>query len=415
MSVPPIGPARPASKRPSVRSRALRAAFWSLVLGLVGLNAWWFWEDLPVSQVKTVDGLLARGRVDDVVAVLRQQVRHSRYDGAARMKLARILATRKDYPACAEALHAVPSWWPAKPEALFLEAQVDKMLNRASASEAAWLGCMSDDPQHPVPPRYFHGAAKELVGLYILEGRIDEARRTLWKAYDNSLTVERPGILLMRLRAELERIAHDEAVTKLRLFVETNPDDTDARRALAYEEMVNGNGDAADRHIDLCLKASPDDPQNWRVRLAIYHERGDRERLTEAIAQLPASADNLAEIWKYRGLIRQGADDLPGAADAFRRASELDPANPEYYYNLGMVEKALGQPDEARDHVKRSQSLRAAYTAMNDAYIDFAKVSESRTARDPEYRAAVERMATVCEQLGWIREAEAWRRVLVEA
>jgi tetratricopeptide (TPR) repeat protein len=330
------------------------------------------------------------------------------------MKLARILATRKDYPACADVLHGVPNWWPVKAEALFLEAQVDKMLSRASDAEAAWLACMSDDPQHPVPPRFFHGAARELVGLYVLESRLDEARRTLWKAYDNSLPVERPGILLMRLRAELDRISHAEAVSKLRLFVQTNPIDCDARRALAYEEMVNGNGDAADRHINLCLKARPDDAQIWRVRLAIYYERGDRESLTEAINQLPASADDLAEIWKYRGLIRQGTNDLAGAAEAYRRASELDAANPEYLYNLGMVEKALGQADEARDHVKRSQSLRAAYTAMNDAYVEFVKVSESRPARDPAYRSAVERMAKVCEQLGWVREADAWRRVLVE-
>jgi Flp pilus assembly protein TadD len=178
---------------------------------------------------------------------------------------------------------------------------------------------------------------------------------------------------------------------------------------------VNGNGEAADRHIELCLKARPDDPQNWRVRLAIYHERGDRERLTDAIARLPASADDLAEIWKYRGLIRQGADDLPGAADAFRRASEIDPANPEYLYNLAMVEKTLGQSDEARDHLRQSQSLRAAYTALNDAYIAFVKVSETETARQPAYRSAVERMATVCEQLGWTREAVAWRRVLIES
>jgi tetratricopeptide (TPR) repeat protein len=404
--------ARTGPRRAQARGLILRLAFWGLVLTLIGLNAWWIWDRQPPVEMKTINAWLASGRLDDAERALRVQMRRSRHDGEARMKLARLLGQRGDYLGCAELLHQVPYWWPRKAEALFLEGQAYKLVDRARDAEAAWKACIAADPLHPVPSTYFRGAARELIAFYVLESRLDEARQTVWKAYDEASPPEHAGVLAMRMRAELERISHEEAVTKLRRYVSVTPDDWEARRALAREEQQTGHEDAAERNIKACLKAQPANPDVWRTWLEILQHRGDLDTLKTAVSGLPAAADLDAEIWKYRGLARELAADLPGAQLAYRRAIELKPYEATYYYKLGLIEQRLGHPEEARNHTRQSQQLNQAYSELHNAYINYLDTAQRAKPADPDYSAAVNRLAKLCEQLGWKREADAWRGLL---
>ncbi len=327
------------------------------------------------------------------------------------MKLARLLGKREDYLACARQLHMVPAWSPQKPEALFLEGQTYKILDRARDSETAFKACTAADPLHPISRRYFDPAARELVGLYVLEGRVDEARATLWRVYNIAAPVDHSAILVMRMRAELERIDHEEAVTKLRRYVEVTPNDWDARRALALEEQGKSHESEADRHIKACLEGSPQSVAVWSAWLEILHQRGDRETITAAMKTLPPGSDDDAEIWKFRGLAAEWVGDFEKAAQAFTRAAQLRPSEAEYVYKLGIVEQRLGRGAQAREHIQKSKDLRAAFSKMHDAYYEFLKVHNASTPGDPEYQAVVDRMVSACEQLGFTREAEAWRIV----
>jgi hypothetical protein len=51
---------------------------------------------------------------------------------------------------------------------------------------------------------------------------------------------------------------------------------------------------------------------------------------------------------------------------------------------------------------------------LSNAYFDFVEAAQSAKPDDPKYQAAASKLASLCEQLGWKREAEAWRRVLPE-
>jgi Flp pilus assembly protein TadD len=414
----PIAPiavvSRPRTGRPSRGGRFLGLAYWLLVLGLIGLNARWVWDDLSTEDSKTIDAWLKAGRVADAEQALRHQLKRSPYEGEARMKLARLLAKRGEYKACAEQLHLVPYWSPKKPEALFLEGQTFKLADRVRDAEAAWKGCIADDPLHPMPPRYFHGAARDLVAYYILEGRLDEAEEVIWRAYADATPAERRGILLMRLRSELERIAHEEAVTKLARYVSVTPDDWEARRALALEEQWTGQDAAADRDIKACLKARPADPGVWRTRLEILHRRGDLDGMRAALTQLPLSANEDAPVCNYRGLALEQAGDLEGACEAFRRAVSLKPSEASYAYKLGLMEQRLGHADQARYYIRQSQRLAQAYQEMHVAFFDYIQTTQRAKPGDAEDRAAVERLASLCDQLGWNREADAWRHALSE-
>ena len=390
----------------------IRLVLFSLIAALLGFNGFWLYRNRPAESLKTIDGWIARGNTQAAEPALRRLLVASPHNGDARMRLARLLASRDDYLNCAYELRQVPFWFRDKPEALFLEGQAYKLTNRARDAEEAWKECSLDDPLHPKPPQFQNGAARELIGYYLLENRLDEARETLWRGYDFGSPADRPGILLMRMRAELERISHEECLAKLRRFVAVNPEDWQARRALAFEEQWINNESEADKHIQACLKARPDDPKVWRTYLDILHQRGNRESLLAAISLIPTAINQDPEIWKYRGLAREWSGDLEAAAEAFRKAIALNPLEAEYFYKLGGVEQRLGLTDQAGEHGRQSKQLRRAFGAMRDAYHELMKITQNSRLGAPDYNAAVERLAAACESLGWLREAKAWRELI---
>lgn len=404
----------PTSAHSGVRRITLRFAYLGLILSLIGLNARWIWKDRQTFDLTIADGFLKKGRLSDAEQTLQELVDRSRWNGEAMMKLSRLLAKRGDYLGCARVLHKVPDWWPAKPDAIFIEAQSFKQLDMMREAEVAWKRCLVGDPLHPFPPRYLSGAARELVGHLVLEGRIDEARELLMKAFDLALPSERGDVMIMRMRAELERVAHKEAASRLRTIVKADPDDWEARRALAFEEQLLGNLAAADLEIGACLKARPSDVPIWRTYLEILYQRGERDEIRAAIKRLPplADADADAEILKFRGLVHEWDTDLQSAVDAFQRATELNPREPEYFYKLGILQERLGRSEVATQHLQHSRQLRKADSELSDAYEKLLALSQHLQAGNPEYDAAVEHLASLCEQLGWKREAVAWRRVI---
>ncbi len=398
--------------RTSATGRLFGAASWVAIALLLAWNGWCLWLDWTPQDPAFIDALLAQGRNDEARQELRRVLRASPDDGEARMKLARVLAISGDRPGCAEQLRRVPPWSPAKADALFMEGQVAKLLERARDSESAWLALIADDPLHPVPKRYFHGAARDLVGLYVLERRLVEVREVLWKVYQTADPAERPGVLLQRIRAELDRIAHPQAAAQLRLHLAADPQDWEARRAIAFEEHALDDEAAADRDIRACLEARPDDVPTWRDWLKILAERGDTATIRANVARLPAQADADADLWLARGNIRQVDGDIAGAAAAFRKAVELDPYHAEAAYKLGQAEQLLGQPEEARTHRERSRELYRASNDLRGAYERVLEATQKAVPDRPAYETAVRRLSAICRDLGWPRESAAWLRVL---
>ena len=363
---------------------------------------------LVAAGIKAIDALIAGGKLDEAERALASRLRWSGGDGEARMKQARLLVKRGDNLGGARALHLVPFWWPARAEASFLEGQAFKRADRLRDAEAAWLACLAADPLHPTPSAMFHGAAKELVTLYILEGRIDEARATLWRAYEESTPQERPGVLATRVRAELERIDHQEAVERLLAAVEADPDDRAARRALALERHAIGEEAASDRDLDACLERWPDDAASWRARLEILNARGDVEAYHATLARLPGSADGDARIWMYRGARPPARRRPRGGQRGVPPRRRARAGRAEVLYKLGMAEVARGRPAAGREHLARSRELRQAYETLRDGYHDFLEQVRRAPRDEAGYRQAIEKLAATCRVLGFAREADAW-------
>src|SRR5262249_13566049 len=146
-------------------------------------------------------------------------------------------------------------------------------------------------PLHPTPAAYFGDANLQLVKLYAVEGRREDAQATIWHAYDLADPKEHPSLLAMWMRSELERIDPEEAAATLRTYVAADPEDVDALRALARNEQALRQTAEARRHFQACLKLRPNDLGLWRDWLAVLQEQGDLDGLNAALAGLPKGAD----------------------------------------------------------------------------------------------------------------------------
>jgi tetratricopeptide (TPR) repeat protein len=339
-------------------------------------------------------------------------LRRSPHDGEARLMLARVLAAKNDMLACAQQLHQVPDWWPKKHEALFREGQAAMVVGRAKQAEAAWKACVANDPLHPTPPKEFTESVKELISLYNLEQRREEARELLWWAYQQAEPTEHATILIMRVWVELLKNDPSETARKLRRFISAMPDDWEARRALARNEATLGNDREAAHQIDACLHALPGDVRIWRDWLAILAGQGDRDGLAAALAKLPPSAESDATIWRFRGMLREQSSDWQGAADAYRQTIRLQPFEEEAYYKLSIVEERLGESGLADEHRRRYQKLHDAREQLHSVYDAYLYTTQGPQVGKSRLSETITQLAGLCETLGWKRDADAWRLVL---
>jgi len=385
-----------------------------LLACLSAFNAWWYWRDIrPLPDRKTISDWISREQYRQAESALRETVRRSPHDGEARMMLARALAVRGDLLNCARQLHDVPYWWPQKAEALLREGESYLQIDRAKDAERAWLEAIKDDPLHPIPPDVLHDACQELLKLYAIEDRWEDAFPVMWVAYDHASPGDQPILLLMRMRPELERVSQKDSIGLLTRYFAAAADDWEALRALARAELALGHHAEAKRHFQACLKGRPDDVRAWRDYLSMLLEQGDLDAFLALLAKAPPSAESEPETWMFRGVASEKAGDWQGAAEHFRKAIELNPYVPKYYYRLAMAEERLGLRDQALTHRKRTKEMNDARAQLPIAYADYFASIPPRKAGAPDMAAAGKRLASICETMGWSRAAQAWSRLAI--
>jgi tetratricopeptide (TPR) repeat protein len=333
------------------------------------------------------------------------------------MTLARVLAARGDMLGCARELGEVPYWWPNRAEAMFRSAQAFLMADRARDAEAALLALLDADPLHPPDPGLYHDASQELLKIYAVEDRWEDAFPVIWKAFDHAAPADRPLMLTMRLRCELERVSPNETLKTLRRYVAADPMDFEALRAMANAKLAVGQRAEALRDMEACVTGRPDDPRAWRDYLTMLQSSGEQAAFEAALARVPPSAASEPEIWMFRGQVKESAKDWSGAAEDYRKALELNPNLVNAHYRLAMIAGRLGDRDEAAAHRKRWDKLREARVQLRQADADYRTALDAASAPSPkptaiaDLRAATRRLASVCENLGWARAVEACNQI----
>jgi tetratricopeptide (TPR) repeat protein len=214
----------------------------------------------------------------------------------------------------------------------------------------------------------------------------------------------------MLLRTEIERIEPATAAKSLRAYVAGDPGDHHARHALARAEETLGNTEEATRLIQQCLAEHPAEASTWRDWLRMLHNRGDTQGLEAAIATLPPAADQDAEIWQYRAIVKDRAGDLPAAGAALRQAVALDPYNADYRYRLSLIEQRLGNREAGRAEYARSRELREARNALKDVASEYRNHIAQRRTAESTFPALVTRLVGICRGVGLDRLAQELER-----
>jgi tetratricopeptide (TPR) repeat protein len=404
---------------PSRRRRAALA--WkifqtALVLSVVAFNGWWYWRNhRPLPDMATISTWLQRERFADVEWALREHLRRSPNDGDARMMLARSLAGRKDFVGCARTLHQVPWWWPGKQEALLREGQAYLQIDRAKDAETAWLEALKDDPLHPATTSLYHDVCQELLKLYAVQDRWEDAFPVMWRAYEHANPVDYPVLLAMRLRAELERIAPKESIAVLRKYAAADPKDWEAREAVARAEMLLGRHSEAARAFQDCIAGRPDNVRAWRDYLTMLLDNGELDTFLTVLNQPPPSADTEPETWLFRAVAHEKAGDRESARAEYERAIRLNPFVPKYHYRLAMLQERMGLREEAKVHRQRNKEMNEARVELRQAYADFFAVQAQHGLGSLKMAAICRRLATICETLGWARAAHGWNQLARQA
>ena len=249
--------------RPRWWSHLGSAAFWGVVVVLLGGNLDRARNLRPAVAPGAITTLIERNQLDDAVRALRDRLRRNPFEGDSRLALGQLALRRGDMAEAAATFRLVPAWWPSKPEALLLEGRTALAAGLAVEAEAAWRACLADDPLHPTAPRTFSAAAGELIGLLSLEGRQSEAVATLQAIHAGSSPADRPAVLrtIADLQSRGTRFPTDPAaLDRLERCARADPRDVTVRLALAGAARSAGRWIDARRWVNAALAIRPDDP-----------------------------------------------------------------------------------------------------------------------------------------------------------
>jgi tetratricopeptide (TPR) repeat protein len=398
----------------SGRATLLKVAYWLALAGLIGLNAWRFWEVYrPIPELSTIVGLLGAGRTDDAEHALRVVLWHSPKYGEARVLLARILAQRDDMIGSAQQLHAVPFWSAAKNEALYREGGCWLKADRAKDAEAAFRVYIAHDPNHPQAKPFQRYAEVDLINLLSFENRWEETREVIWQALADADARAREELLIMRLRTILERSSPKGAINVLSRYVTADPTDFDARLALAGAAEDLGLHAEADQELGRCLRERPRDARAWRARLEMLKVRSDVPAAKSALGEAPAEV--AGALWPYRGFVLAREGDLPAAADAYRRAIEASPNDADLYYNLALLSRRLDRPGDESAALERYRVLKKAREELPGALTRFLEEGRSADASPERRNLCLGQLSAICKALGWDGDAQEWARLMSES
>jgi len=118
--------------------------------------------------------------------------------------------------------------------------------------------------------------------------------------------------------------------------------------------MGMGNWELADMEFSRAIASEPENPQLYdrRARCRYSAERW-QGALEDCSRALQLTGPNSRIVW-LRGLIRYRQDDLEGALLDMRAYSEMEPDDPQSYFNMGRLYRQLERHDEAVESLTRA-------------------------------------------------------------
>jgi putative PEP-CTERM system TPR-repeat lipoprotein len=193
------------------------------------------------------------------------------------------------------------------------------------------------------------------AGFYLSFGDVAAATKTLEKA----LAIE-PGhvptlVNLGRARLAAERL--DEAEALLRRALSHDPASVDARVGMAEIAGRRKRNDEAIRWLE---EIRVDDARAVASRLLLarlYLSGKESAKAAKVLTEALAAAPNRADVLIAAGELQQDFGQHEQALGYYRKATDLEPLQPEHWLHTARAQAALGFQPAARESVERALGL----------------------------------------------------------
>ena len=327
-------------------------------------------------------------------------------DVEAIVLVARAEAAEKKFDRALELLSQVPasSTWSA--EARLREGEVLRLSFRGVAAERSFRQAMEQAAATVTPQRVSDAARLGLIQLCATEARNDEARQLIWELYRTS--PQPVAVLELLGRLDVEGADPHESIAELEKFLARDPDDFEARRALAQHYLVLGRSREARSLAEQCVRSNRQSLPAWQNLFSCLTDIGDHAALDESIERPPEPARETAWYWFFRGIAAEHRGQLEAAEDAFRSALLRDPFDQRTHYRLARVLIECGKDSsESEKHIGRSEQLNIARGRLREFYRQV--ILSNQRATGPTSELCFQ-MGTAYEALGILEGAEAWYR-----
>lgn len=330
-----------------------------------------------VARLRDLAERLAWYRPDDIDLVFRRAELADRAGDAA---------------AAAAILSAVPDSDPQASRARYLEGLVHRNAYRLDDAERAFRASAKIDPK-------MVEAHRNLIGLLGVEHRRADQADALQAWIRSGFGVIEPLRLMGQSVVVIPPGTLDKTTdegTILERALEAQPQSRHVRPALARFLRNRGESAEASKLLDEWLKDQHNDIAACIEKLATLVESGEDDAAQTFAATIHESTSEIAEYWLYLGDLKRNRKRWDEAADCYRKASSIDPRNPETYYRLAECLRSSGQKDESAHYLKKHADLRR-----------LAEAAAAVDANRPTGSAILE-AARLCADLGRTLEARAW-------
>lgn len=212
------------------------------------------------------------------------------------------------------------------------------------------------------------GARMRMAHVFVLEGKMDEARKTLHDTAATSVG-ERSQLLIAEAQLLRDASRYEDAYAVLADGLAQHPDEPDLLYEAALSAEKIGKMDVVERDLRRLIALRPDNAQAYNAlgyTLADHNERLDEaQQLIDKALQL---APNDAFIMDSKGWVLYRRGQAEAALDMLKKAYGVR-ADPEIAAHLGEVLWSLGRQDEAR----KTWSDAAKADPTNAALLDTIK------------------------------------------
>jgi Flp pilus assembly protein TadD len=201
-----------------------------------------------------------------------------------------------------------------------------------------------------------------LAMSYVLLGRPDWARPELEKLA--SVAPENPLYGYWLARVDFDQGNYEPAIKQLLALVEKHPDFIRAydRLGLCYERLDQKEQAVAYYKKAIELTSAQPEPWAWPyLNLGAYLiQTGDPQEAEHYLMEALKIDPDFAAAHYRLGMALEKLERFSESAVELRKASSLDPENPDPYWVLARVLRRLGDTEGAAQAVARYQELKAA-------------------------------------------------------